>query len=97
MDTLDNITDKTIYCNEVEKKIARRQKLVNRLRVIVNRMDELSDAIFSPENYTAAEYEAIVTEYKNLEFEYNQKELALKVEFPYKDIEQELEKITKSK
>ena len=92
MDTIDNITDKEIFSNEVEKKIARRQKLVNRLRWIINRMDELADAIFSPEDFTASEYETIVIEYKNLEFEYSQKETALRVEFPYKDIENELKK-----
>jgi hypothetical protein len=81
--------------NEVALKIARRQKYVEDLARIVRRLEVLSEEIWTPERFTAKEYESRVNEYKNLEFEYEVKERNFKNEFSYKDIENELERITK--
>lgn len=90
-------TDNTISVsnNEINRKIARRQKLVDDLARITRRMDVLSDHLFDPARFNAHEYENMVNEYRNLELEFEIKERNLRQEFPYKDINEEIERITK--
>lgn len=80
--------------NELQLKIERKRKLLEDLRRIIRQMDQLSIDLYAPERFTAQEWDKLASRYRSLELEYEQKELTLKTEYPFKDIEREIENLS---
>lgn len=88
------ISDAQMAQNEIQRKIARRQHLVADLTRISQRLDKIEEELYAPERHTGREYDNLVQERSGLLIEYENKERSLKQEFPFKDIDEEIERIT---